>query len=266
MSLKEYIAHQLIGTPIEGLAHRLRAFSEYQKRAKYPELQEVYLEASRIELALPRIIHRSMNCIDIGAHLGSVLNAIKHLAPEGTHIAIEPVPYKYQWLKQKFPDVRVLQIALSDSIGEVEFFLQPQSSGFSGLRPHVSGEAKKAFEILKVTCQRLDNIVPIDLPIGFIKLDVEGAELAVLRGGESLLNRSKPTILFECTQSGLEAHTLSLEVIYAFFEDHAYSIFLIKDWLEDGEPLNYERFARATQYPFQAFNFLAISNRGDTPH
>jgi FkbM family methyltransferase len=258
MLLKEYIAHHLIGTPLERVARKLRDLTTLQQRIKHPELKEIYTESSRIEIAMTRIIDSSMNCIDIGAHLGSMLNIMKKLSPKGKHIAIEPIPYKYKWLKQKFPDVNVLQIALSDTIGEVDFFLQPHRSGFSGLRIHGSDNPEKEVEILKVNCKRLDDIVPSDLPIGFIKIDVEGGELAALRGSESILKNYQPTILFECTQSGLEAHSLSLSDVYNFFYTHSYSIYLIKDWLEDGEALTYEQFVKTTQYPFQAFNFLAI--------
>jgi FkbM family methyltransferase len=136
-----------------------------------------------------------MNCIDIGAHLGSVLSIIKELSPRGKHIAIEPVPYKYQWLKQKYPDVEVLQVAVSDTVGEVDFYLQSQRSGFSGLRLH---------------------------------------------------------------NSGLTAHNIQPVNIYDFFDTRSYSIFLIKDWPSGSESLVYEQFLKSMQYPFQAFNFLAI--------
>lgn len=261
MLLKEYIAHHLIGTPWERVAHKLREFANLQHQRKYPELKEIYLEPSRIETAMARIINNSMNCIDVGAHLGSVISVIKQLSPNGKHIAIEPIPYKYRWLKQKFPDVKVLQIALSENPGEVDFFLQPHRSGFSGLRLHNSGDNETKFEILKVQCQRLDDIVPSDLPIGFIKIDVEGGELAVMRSGKSILKHYQPTILFECSQSGLKAHVLSPSDVYNFLCTYSYSIFLIKDWLEDGEELSCEQFVKATEYPFQAFNFLAVPQK-----
>lgn len=259
MLLKEYFTHHVIGTPLEGIAYKLRGLTHWQKRANHSDFQELSLESSRIELAMAHIINSSMNCIDVGAHLGSVLSLIKRLSPHGHHFAIEPVPYKYKWLRQKFPDVEVLQLALSSMVGEVDFFLQPHYSGFSGLRFHDAGDPTRKIEILKVQCQRLDDIIPANLPIGFIKVDVEGGELAVLQGSESILQRYQPTILFECTQSGLDAHTFTPNDVYTFFDDHSYAIFLVKDWLETGKALSYEQFVRAMQYPFQAFNFLAIA-------
>ncbi|BAZ17118.1 methyltransferase FkbM family protein [Calothrix sp. NIES-4071] len=256
MLLKEYIAHRLIGTPLEPIARSLRDLTQIKQRIQHPELHEIYHESSLIDAALPRIIDKSMNCIDVGAHLGSVLSVIKELSPHGKHIAIEPIPYKYQWLKQKYPDVKVLQVAVSDSVGEVDFYLQPQRSGFSGLRLH--SPVDEQVEVLKVKCVKLDDIVPPDQPIGFIKIDVEGGELAALRGSESIIQNFQPSIIFECTNSGLTAYDIKPLDIYEFFDARSYSIFLIKDWLSGNEPLVYEQFLKSMQYPFQAFNFLAI--------
>lgn len=257
MLLKEYIAHRLIGTPLEPVARNLRDLTQLKQRIQHPELHEIYQESSLIDAALPKIINdSSMNCIDIGAHLGSVLSIIKQLSPHGKHLAIEPIPYKYKWLKQKYPDIEVLQVAVSDTVGEVDFYLQPQRSGFSGLRLHASDDEQ--VEVFKVNCVELDDIIPPDKKIGFIKIDVEGGELAVLRGSEYILQNSRPSIVFECTNSGLSAHNIQPVDMYEFFDARSYSIFLVKDWLSDKEPLVYEEFLKSMQYPFQAFNFLAI--------
>ncbi len=263
MKIKEYIAYRLIGTPLESWANSLRELTKLPKRIRYPELHEIYVESERTKLAMRRIINnKSMNCIDIGTHLGSVLNLMNYLSPQGKHIAIEPIPYKYKWLKQKFPNVEVLPVALSDTEGEANFYVQQCRSGFSGLRPHgFNKENEQKIEIIKVKLARLDDIVPHDLAIGFIKIDVEGAELSALKGSEFILRRYHPPILFECAKSSLNAHNVSPLEMYEFFRSHNYSLFLIKNWLSDKQSLTYEQFVKSMEYPFQAFNFLAISEK-----
>ncbi|MCB0208311.1 MAG: FkbM family methyltransferase [Anaerolineae bacterium] len=237
---------------------RLREFAQLPERRKHPEFHELYIESDRAKLAMSRIITSSMNCIDIGAHLGSVLNLINRLSPHGQHFAVEPIPYKYKWLKQKYPNVKILQIALGDTAGEAEFFFQPQQSGFSGLRPHCVGDAADSVEIFKTKIAKLDEVIPPHLPIGFMKIDVEGGELAVLKGSERIMRHDKPIILFECTQTGLEAHDVTLSEVYTFFEAHRYSIFLIKDWLSQRSALSFAQFEKSMEHPAQAFNFLAV--------
>lgn len=259
MKAREYIAHQLVSTPLENLAKKLRDFAQLPKRARHPELHEIYVESARSDLAMRRIISDSMNCIDIGTHLGSVLSLMHQLSPHGKHIAIEPIPYKCEWLKRKFPDVEVFQVALSEAEGEANFYVQPSRSGFSGLKLRGSNqEAAQDIEIIKVKLAKLDDIVPPDLPIGFIKIDVEGAELDALRGAESILRRCHPTVLFECAKTSIKAHDVSPLQVYEFFHAYGYSLFLIKDWLSSGEALTYEKFLNSMEYPFQAFNFLAV--------
>ncbi|MDJ0678072.1 MAG: FkbM family methyltransferase [Calothrix sp. MO_167.B42] len=258
MKAKEYVAHKLIGTPLETWARGLRDITQLPQRIKYPELHNIYIESARTKLAMSRIIHNSMNCIDVGAHLGSVLNLINRFSPDGKHIAIEPIPYKYNWLKHKFPHVEILSMAVSDTQGEANFYI-PRRSSFSGLSLRsYTKETEQDIQILKVKVNKLDDIVPHDLAIGFIKIDVEGAELLTLKGSESILRRYHPTILFECAQDSLESHNISPWDIYEFFRTHDYSLFLIQDWLSSGEALSYERFLSSMEYPFQAFNFLAI--------
>ena len=253
---KEYLAHLVIDTPLESSARFARLLTLSLQRRKHPELKELYLESARIEQLLKKIISSSSNCIDVGSHLGSVLATIRKISPQGNHIAIEPIPYKANWLRKKFPDVEILQIALSDTTGEQEFFVQPHRSGYSGLRLHKSN---RKVEHLQVKCQRLDQIVPPDRPIHFIKIDVEGGELAALRGAPRILEDFHPPILFECTQSGLTAFDIRPKDIYEFLvKEHSYSVYLIKDWLLNNKSLSYEDFFQAMQYPFKAFNFLAF--------
>ena len=254
---KDYLAHLVIGTPLESPARFVRLLTLLPEQQKHPELKEIYLESARIEELLKKIIGSSWNCIDVGCHLGSVLQTITKLSPQGQHIAIEPIPHKASWLRKKFPNVEVMQIALSDKTGEQEFFLQPYRSAYSGLRVHNNSNGK--VECLRVECQRLDDILPQYRHINLIKIDVEGGELAVLRGAPRLLKNFHPPILFECTQSGLTAFGIKPEDVYEFLvKQHSYSIYLIKDWLAGGEALSYEDFFQAMQYPFKAFNFFAI--------
>lgn len=254
-TLKEYIAHLLVGTPLQQPAQYLREVINIRKRLKNPELQEIYLESSRIDKMMERMVQDSMNCIDVGCHLGTMLNKMLQLSPHGAHIAIEPIPYKAEWLRRKFPNVNVQQIALSKTTHEATFYYYPLKSGFSGLRSITKMNDVNSFQ---VQCERLDDVVPSDGHIDFIKVDVEGGELDVFRGANDLLQRCQPHILFECTRSGLTSFGFTPNEIFNFLvQQHSYSVFLIKDWLDGKEPLDIKRFSHAMQYPFQAFNFFA---------
>lgn len=258
--LKEYLSHRLIGTSFEGPALQVRRAIVAWNQFRHPELREIFVESLRMKQVMERAIQPTMNCIDIGCHLGSMLYQMKRLAPHGTHLGVEPVPYKAKWLQQKFPDLEILPIALSDRPGEAEFFVQTRSSAYSGLRLQQAGTHDVT--TFKVMCKRLDDIVPLDRPIGFIKLDAEGGELDVLRSGEALLNRDRPLIMFTCTQSALQAFEINPKQVFdAFTDRYGYSLFTLKGWLMQESPLTITDFVKAMQYPFQAFRFLAVPRR-----
>lgn len=253
--LQEYLKHLLIRTPLEASALQLQSAIAAKTQQKNPQLHEIYIEPQRIQQVIHRFVRASSNCIDIGSHLGSVISEIVRLAPQGHHLAFEPTPYKAKWLRKKFSEVEVFDVALSDRSGEVSFYLNTKRSGFSGLSQHMVKDS--TIEKLSVRCDRLDNFVRADCRIDFIKLDVEGHELGVMRGGENLLKRDRPTILFECTQSGLRSSGYKAEDVFEFLTQLQYSIFLPKDILKNGQPLTFSEFDRALQYPFKAFNFIA---------
>lgn len=254
MTLYERIASSLIGTPVQGMAEGLRGLAELPKRLKHPEMKEVYLEGGRAKEVIERLVTPGVNCIDIGCHLGSVLERFVRKSPAGRHIAVEPLPYKAGWLRKKFPGVEVHECALGEEETTVEFFHDPKHSGFSGLKSHGDGE-KRA---LQVRCRRLDDVEPADRKIAFIKLDVEGAEYYVFRGARRVLAESRPVVLFECTGSGLEAFDLEARRVFDLLNDElGYRIYLIKDWLAGAGPLDLAAFEAAMKYPFQGFNFIA---------
>ena len=254
MPLYERIASAIVGTPLQGPAEQLRSLASLPQRWRHPELREVLEEGRLVAQIIERAVRRDTNCIDVGAHLGSVLARIVKRAPLGSHIAVEPVPYKARWLRRKFPSVDVYELAVGETAGKVEFFLDAHSSAFSGLRKQGPGEATK----LQVTCSRLDEIAPADFKPGFLKIDVEGGELGAFRGARRLLSQGRPLILFECTKSGLDAFGLDGRELYEHLCGEAgYRIYLIKDWLVGGEPLELEEFRASMRYPFRAFNYVA---------
>jgi len=148
-----------------------------------------------VDALLDALLGPASQCVDIGAHKGEFLDRILARAPAGAHVAVEPLPPFADRLRERYPDVRVEQCALSDSEGgHVTFFHQVDAPAWSSLsEDHAPPNGSKA-EPLQVPLRRLDVVADA---ADFVKIDVEGGELAVLRGAAGLIERSAPVILFE---------------------------------------------------------------------
>jgi len=144
---------------------------------------------------LARSLAPDSDCVDVGAHEGSVLREMVRLAPQGRHVAWEPLPEFARRLRSEFPAVEVREAALSDRAGERSFARVVGDPGWSGFveRPTPAG----GVETITVRSERLDDALADGVQPVFVKIDVEGAEEQVLRGALETLRRHRPLIVFE---------------------------------------------------------------------
>jgi FkbM family methyltransferase len=136
------------------------------------------------------------NCVDVGCWRGTVLSEMLRCAPEGKHIAYEPIPEFCEVTTARFPQVDVRQAAVSSQPGESTFVYLPDRPGYS----HLLREAEAAeppAELIRVRVQTLDSALPDDYTPALIKIDVEGAELDVLKGARATLAMFRPIVVFE---------------------------------------------------------------------
>jgi FkbM family methyltransferase len=151
-----------------------------------------------LRLLLSFTLGRNSNCLDVGSNRGMFLEEFLRLAPGGHHIAYEPLPTLSQELKRRFPEVEVRQRALSDAAGQSAFahVLDPELEPYSGLVRTFHAQSHD-FETLVVATERLDDHVPDGWLPHFVKIDVEGAEVAAIEGAMNTLRSARPVIAIE---------------------------------------------------------------------
>lgn len=175
-----------------GLSRQLERASEW----RHPETRRDRLDNEHLRQLLAFTLRPNSCCVDVGCHEGEILREIVDLAPEGRHIAFEPVPASHARLAAEFEGVDVRHSAASDEDGESEFTVVPGLLTHSGLRER-SYPGLQRLEKIVVRTERLDTVLAEDFPLAFLKVDVEGAELQVLRGAAEAIARHRPTIWFE---------------------------------------------------------------------
>jgi FkbM family methyltransferase len=154
------------------------------------------LDNRSLELLLGWMLQEDSNCVDAGANQGRFLHEMVRRAPRGRHFAWEPIPELADHLRATYPDVDVHCAALSDEAGESSFVVAIDDMGYSGLRER---QYPGDFQTRRIPVQveRLDDVLPADYALHFLKVDVEGNELGVFKGGLETIARNKPVIVFE---------------------------------------------------------------------
>jgi len=199
----------------------------------------------------------SVNCIDIGAHRGDILRNILKYAPRGRHFAFEPIPHLAEGLKKEFEGrCQVYPYALSDENGKTEFNYVISNPAYSGIKKRRYDRAHEEDTIIYVEKKRLDEVIPADVPIHFMKIDVEGGEFQVLKGAENILRNWKPLLIYEQGLGGADVYGTEPGVFFDFMEDLGYKISLMEYYLLNKKPFSREDYC--TQFR-NGYNFYFIA-------
>ena len=155
-----------------------------------------YLKAlfeNEVELRLlPWLCDPNQVAIDVGAFTGTYTLGLSIYA---RHVlAVEPQPWQAQLLRSSMPsNVTVVEAALSNSFGRACIKLSsPRGGSMSTLQ---SRSDTRNWSEISVPVMRIDDLYAGT--VGFIKVDAEGHELEILRGGQIILQRDKPNLLVE---------------------------------------------------------------------
>jgi FkbM family methyltransferase len=152
-------------------------------------------EEVELEL-LPVLCSTSRLAVDIGANFGMYTARLSGLSRRC--IAFEPIPAFARMLARGFGSrVDVHACALSDTKGTAKLRVPDLFTGYATIDPAnaLATRAQDLIEEVEVETGRLDQFELAD--VGFIKIDVEGHEEAVLRGSVATLARCRPNLLVE---------------------------------------------------------------------
>lgn len=166
---------------------------------------EVEMATGQYDLKTSAVIRRFIRqediVIDVGANVGALTLVMAMAAHEGRVFAIEPGPSTFNRLKNNVelnPHLRsiiqLFSIGLSDKPGKLFWQEDPNVPGNAGLL-HGSG--------FQVSVETLDDFV-IEHQIerlDFIKIDVEGMEYEVIRGGMAAIAQFRPVLYYETLES-----------------------------------------------------------------
>jgi FkbM family methyltransferase len=184
---------------------------------------------------LNRILTPEMVFLDIGANQGEYsLFAAKRLK-SGRVIAFEPMSFFYHQLNEnidlnKFRNIEVLNCGLSDRTGAVPIYMGEENSigeheGLATIFP-TKERARFVEEIKLKVFDDITELLKI-IRIDVVKIDVEGAELSVLKGMAKALKKFRPIVLIEMNDITFKAAGYDSPSILEFFKTINYLPFQV---------------------------------------
>jgi FkbM family methyltransferase len=230
---------------------RLRPQAAAQRRFNQWLSEADRLDNERMTVAMAAALRSDSNCVDVGAFTGDFFADCQRLAPDGHHIAYEPLREPYLSLTERFPGADLRQLALSNEIGETDFTHVANFPGWSAFRPYYIQTPEPAeLETIRVRTTRLDDDLPTGYVPDLIKVDVNGAEELFILGAIETLRRYKPLVFLEHNFPAAEYGTTSGEIHRLLADEAGLRLFD----LEGTGPLSVDGFTLALK---TKWNFLA---------
>ena len=183
---------------------------------------------------LARHVQDGSIVIDVGAHVGlHTLMFSRRVGAGGRVVAVEASPANANLLRRHLvwnacTNVRVIEAVAGDHEGTTQFSYRADPTDFGGFANSLAydiGGLNRSIPM--VTLDAICNGLRPDV----IKIDVEGAELGVLRGAEELLARASPTLVIAVHPEPMRAMGATPARLIAFLEARGFCGFHL-----DGRP------------------------------
>lgn len=160
-------------------------------------------------------------CLDIGANIG---NHARIFARHFSRVhAFEPHPRIFSLLSANAygQPITAHNFGLSDQAARLSVMEDPANLGASRI-VQAGGRAALEYEV-----RRLDDVVAAEVSgrISFVKIDVEGHEAQVIRGGAAVLRRDHPIVTFEVlAETVVDGEPEAMRELRALGYDYFYRI------------------------------------------
>jgi len=174
--------------------------------------------------------------LDVGANTGTFSLAAK-LYPNTKWHSFEPDPFNFSLLKENIEingieNITLYEEALSDNVGECVLKICLTHRGLNTIGKNVKRFSEDESIDYPVKSNTIDNLF-IDTRIDLIKIDTEGAEYDIIKGGIETIQKYKPKILLEYNPGNMSQCGHTLEKLNSLIQEIGYNPF----WFDNGENL-----------------------------
>ncbi len=165
--------------------------------------------------------------VDVGANLGYFSLRVTTEYPDVQTLAFEPnsslasLFRKSAALNGAEERIQIEEMGLSDEDGSCSLLVDPLHSGLSRITQETTTDPSSS-QIRMDTWDEWIQKNPISLPVSVVKVDVEGAEMKVLRGMRDWLTKHRPMLVVEANDNNLSKYGSSQGELALFVKDLGY--------------------------------------------
>lgn len=234
MTLRQLTKYRLYGP--------LGTFPYFGFRVHFPKgssafraaCQQGIFEADNTRM-LQQLCRPDTYMFDVGANLGLMALPVLRCVPTSKVISFEPSPNTLPWLRRTIAASgiedrwQLVEKAVADTPRTATFCLSSRREGlYDGLK-HTQRSAKAQEVEVDITTLDSEWRRLSSPDVSVIKIDVEGGELNVLRGGAECLSQRRPFVLLEWCHLNFKAYGVPYYALLDFAVEQKYSIYALPE-------------------------------------
>ena len=186
---------------------------------RFPDYEDM------LQAAYERFLIPGNTVVDVGVHVGRHFSRFQEIVgTTGRVVGFEPVP---AFLERSLPlckqQSEIRQLALSEQPGSSEFLFMADAPGESGFRERVT-PSERGVTPITVTISTLDMEARNFSSLNYIKIDTEGHEISIIKGGQQTISRFRPIISVEWGQPTYELYGHSKSDIFTLARSLGYEM------------------------------------------
>ncbi len=253
-----------IKTPKLSFMEAFFGYGIFAKRSFYlmsRPYSEILLRNIIYNLFKDKYLNSNFSIIDIGSWIGdNTLIWAKNLSENAMIFAIEPSEKNIDYARtladlNNIKNIKWFKEVCSENVGDKLIFYKIPTNHSDNVKFKVS-DTKDS--ILSSTIDHL--VYQKNTKIGLIHIDVEGFELKVIKGASKIIERDKPTLVFEQHISQEDP-----DIIFKYLKNFGYRIFMINEVIpgNDLDCRNFLAFHSSQELPsFEKFTEDDLKNLG----
>ncbi|MCX6720726.1 MAG: FkbM family methyltransferase [Candidatus Staskawiczbacteria bacterium] len=187
-------------------------------------------ESEELE-AIRKFLKKDSVILDIGANIGWYSLNLSKNVPNGKIFSFEPIPKTYGYLEKNIKinglgNVKPFNLGIGEENKDIIFNYYPEMSGAASAKNLHEGIKK-----VNVNCKikKLDSFIPkLTKRVDFIKCDVEGAEIFVVRGGIEIIKKHFPVIFMEMLRKWSAKYDYHPNDIIKILKNIGYECFFLR--------------------------------------